>query len=70
MDVRGGLGSAGPCATTRSSGMKTSGCGTMEVTGLDETSVGGLVKTKPVWNRFEGIGGEEIEILEEHAFWS
>ena len=50
--------------------MKTSGFDTEVTVGLDDTSVGGLVKTKSAGKRFERTGGEEVEILEEDVFWS
>lgn len=48
--------------------MKTRGFDTEVTVGLDETSVGGLVKTQPAWKRFERTGGDEVEILEEAVF--
>ena len=52
----------------KSSGMKTSGFDTEVTVGLDETSVGGLVKTKSAGKRIERTGGEEVEILKEDIF--
>ena len=48
--------------------MKTSGFDTEVTVGLDDTSVGGLVKNKSAGKRFERTGGEEVEILEEDVF--
>lgn len=50
--------------------MKTSGFDTEVTVGLDETSVGGLVKTQSAWKWFERTGGDEVEILEGAVFWS
>ena len=48
--------------------MKTRGFDTEVTVGLDETRVGGLVKTKSAGKRFERTGGEEVEISEEDVF--
>lgn len=35
---------------------------------LDKISIGGLVKTNPVWKIFKGTGEEDVDILKEYFF--